>query len=110
MLELAPFASGGGPVSPQVGEGRGHLVHRCGRVSDDNVDEEGIRTLDILDVSASTTWVAVTTVNLAHDILHAEVGLLDARVGSFDKLVELIADGVVTDVAEPLVETVAEGV
>ena len=103
MLALGPFAPGGGPVSRQVGEGRGHLVRRCGGVDDDNVDEEGIRTLDILDVGAGTTWVAVTGDDLADDILHAEVGLLDARDESFNKLVELIPDGVVTNVAEPLV-------
>ena len=110
MLALGPFAPGGGSVSSQVGEGGSHLVRRCSRVGDDNVNEEGIRTLNILDVSASTTWVAVTGVDLTHNILHAEMGLWDAGVESFNKLVELIADGVVTDVAEPLVETAAEGV
>ena len=110
MLALGPFAPGGGSVSSQVGEGGSHLVRRCSRVGDDNVNEEGIRTLNILDVSASTTWAAVTGVDLTHNILHAEMGLCDSGVESFDKLVELIADGVVTDVAEPLVETAAEGV
>ena len=38
------------------------------------------------------------------------MGLLNAGVEFLDKLVELIPDGVVTGVANPLVETAAEGV
>ena len=103
MLALVPFALGGGSVSCQVGEGRRLLVLRCGRVSDDDIDEEGISTRDILDVSAGTARITVTVVDLADFILHAKVTLLDARVEFLDKLVELIADGVVTIVTYPLV-------
>ena len=109
VLAFIPFALGGGSVSCQVGEGGRFLVLRCGRVSDDDIDEEGISTLDILDVSAGTARIAITVVDLADYVLHAEVGLLDAGVEFLDKLVELISDGVVTSVAYPLVETTAEG-
>lgn len=109
MLALVPFALGGGSVSCQVGEGRRLLVLRCGRVSDDDIDEEGISTRDILDVSAGTARITVTVVDFADLILHAKVTLLDARIEFLDKLVERIADGVVTIVTYPLVETTAEG-
>ena len=80
------------------------------RGSNDDVDEEGIGALDILDVGPGTAWITVTIINLAGYVLHAQVGLLNAGVEFLDKLVELIPDGVVTGVANPLVETAAESV
>ena len=74
-MALIPFALGGGSVSCHVREGGSLLVLQCGRVSDGDVDEEGISALDIPDVSAGTAWVTVTGVDLADYVLHAEVGL-----------------------------------
>ena len=50
VLALGPFAPRGGSVSCQVGEGGSLLVHLCCRVSNDEVDEEGISTLEMLHV------------------------------------------------------------
>ena len=110
VLALDPFAPECGSVLCQVGEDRSLNVHRCDRVVDDDVDGEGVGALDVLNVSTGTTWIATTVVDLTDYVLHAEVGLLDIWLKSLDKLVELIADGVVTDVPEALVETTAEGV
>ncbi len=86
------------------------MVHRCGRVSDDYVDEKGISTLDILDVGADTAGITITVINVTDYVLHAEVGLLDAGVKFLDELVEPIPDGIVTNVPDPLVEAAAESV
>ena len=109
MLALVPFALGGSSVPCHVGEGGGFQVVRRGRVSDDDVDEEGVSALDIPDVSAGTAWITVTGVDLADCVLHTEVGLLDTRVEFLDKLVKLIADGVMTCIPNSLIEAAAEG-
>ena len=110
VLSFGPFALGGGSVSCQVGKGGSHLVHRCGRVSDDYVDEKGISTLDVLDVGANTAGITITVINVTDYVLHAEAGLLDAGVKFLDELVEPIPDGNVTNVPDPLVEAAAESV
>ena len=109
MLALSPFALGGGSISCHVRESGSLLVLQCSRVSDNDIDEEGISALDIPDVSAGTVWITITRVDLADYVLHAEVGLLNTGVEFLDKLVELIADGVMTCIPNSLIEAAAEG-
>jgi hypothetical protein len=93
-----------------VGVDWGILEGRCCRVDYGNVGVEGVNTLDALNVRADIFRIVPRGSNLADFKLHAEVGLLNTGVESLDELVKPIADIIVTKVAGPLVEGIAETV